>query len=81
MSLNNNACSACTNFDRIVRGDGTRAVRHGWCAATSVYPHKEQEGQIFPPGVRRAGPDQLAVPTIVTDDSVVTTCGNFRGKP
>jgi hypothetical protein len=49
----------CRNYDPIMTGAGKES-RRGWCAALSVYPFKEQPGQIFPAGVKRAVQGQLA---------------------
>lgn len=66
------ACGKCTNFDRIVAG--TEKANHGWCMPLSKYPHTEQLGQSFPPGVSRAGPGELASPAIRRVDQVVPAC-------
>lgn len=78
MALNVRPCVTCAHFDRIIFGDGTRKTRHGWCAVTSLYPYKEQEGQIFPPGVKRAPKGSLALPVIVAAEETVVNCPNFR---
>ena len=78
MSMNANACSTCAHFDRIIFGDDTRKSRHGWCSIKSIYPHKEQEGQIFPQGVKRAAAGALASPVIVATEEVVQNCPNYR---
>jgi len=80
MVMNTKPCSSCFYFDRIIFGDGTRKPRHGWCAIKSIYPHKEQEGQVFPAGVKRAAPGALASPVIVTIDEVVPHCPSYRSR-
>jgi len=77
MAVNEHPCVKCSHFDRIIFGDGTRKPRHGWCAVKSVYPHKEQQGQIFPSHVTRAAPGALASPYIVQADEVVPNCARF----
>lgn len=69
-------CGNCVHFDQII-ASGDRA-RHGWCVPNSVYPHVEQEGQVFPAGVRRAAPGELAQPAIRRLDQVVTACPHRR---
>ena len=78
MATNDKPCGACKHFDRIVFGDGTRKPRHGWCAVKSIYPHKEQHGQIFPARVTRAAQGALASPHIVQADEVVINCNRFN---
>ena len=75
-----NTCMSCAHFDRIVFGDGTRKPRHGWCAAKSVYPCHEQQGQIFPLGVKRAAQGTLASPVIVAAEEVVLNCPFYRAR-
>jgi hypothetical protein len=75
-----NPCATCYHFDRIVFGDGTRKPRHGWCAAKSIYPHAEQQGQVFPPGVKRAASGALASPVIVAADEAVPNCPYYRAR-
>ncbi len=77
MAVNEQPCVKCSNFDRIVFGDGTRKARHGWCAVKSIYPHKEQQGQVFPRNVVRAEEGALASPVIVQADEVVANCVRF----
>lgn len=72
-------CKECRNYDVIVKG--LAPTRRGWCAVQSVYPAVEQKGQVFPPGVKRAAPGELAKPHIVIgSDVIVPTCTLFRGK-
>ena len=71
-------CKKCFNYDPIIKGK--KEVRHGWCAAQSIYPAQEQAGQTFPAGVRRATPDERAKPLIVIGNDVVKHCQLFRGK-
>jgi hypothetical protein len=75
--LNDKPCGKCKNFDRIIFGNDTRKSRHGWCAVNSVYPFKEQAGQTFPRGVKRAAKGALAAPTIVATTETVTGCSRF----
>jgi hypothetical protein len=72
-------CQDCQNYDPILRGGGP--TKHGRCAVKSVYPNKEQPGQIFPVGVARVEPGELAKPVIVVGREVVTGCTQFRTKP
>lgn len=72
-------CSKCSFYDPILRGSKEHA--HGRCAAQSTYPHTEQPGQVFPAGVKREAPGELAKPVIVTGDETVTNCNLFRAKP
>lgn len=71
-------CKECRNYDVITKG--TIPTRRGWCAAQSTYPAQEQKGQVFPPGVKRAAPGELAQPLIVIGSGVVSTCTLFRSK-
>jgi hypothetical protein len=72
-------CKDCQNYDPIIRG--AKEGRHGRCAVQSVYPAAEQKGQIFPPGVARAEPGELAKPAIVVGSEIVRGCLQFRAKP
>lgn len=72
-------CSNCQHYDPIIRG--TEEGRHGRCADRSTYPAKEQPGQVFPVGVRREPPGELAKPVIVVGSDVMVNCAQFRGKP
>jgi hypothetical protein len=74
-SLNNHPCGGCLHFDRI-----TPKGNHGRCAVQSVYPYKEQAGQAFPAGVKRAEPGALAKPVIVTRAQIVEGCAKYRSK-
>ena len=78
MATNDKPCSTCFHFDRIIFGNDTRRTRHGWCAVQSVYPNKEQHGQIFPRGVARAASGALASPVIMQAAEVVTGCSRYR---
>lgn len=71
-------CNTCQFYDPIIRG--SKEGRHGRCAAQSSYPAVEQKGQVFPPGVARAAPGELAKPVIVVGDEVITGCNLFRAK-
>lgn len=73
--MNDKPCGSCVNFDRVsVRSS------HGRCAVQSVYPYKEQPGQSFPVGVKRAAPGVLAKPVIVTKLQIVGNCAKYRSK-
>ena len=69
-------CVQCQYYDPIIRAQKTG--RHGRCAIKSVYPAVEQPGQVFPPGVARVAPGELARPVIVTGRDVVPGCTQFR---
>jgi hypothetical protein len=69
-------CVQCQHYDPIIRG--LKTGKHGWCAVKSAYPAAEQPGQIFPPGVARVEPGELARPVIVVGRSVVPGCVQFR---
>lgn len=73
-------CDTCRNFDPIVKGDGKVTTRHGWCAAKSEYPAVEMPGQVFPPGVKRVQPGELAKPCIVGTKEIVPACALRRDK-
>ncbi len=73
-------CKKCQHYDPIKKGKDKEA-RHGWCSIQSLYPAREQSGQVFPPGVRRAQPGELAKPVIVIGNDVVKHCTLFRSKP
>ena len=72
-NLNDKACGTCVNYDRV-----SPKSSHGRCAVQSVYPSKEQPGQSFPAGVKRAAPGNLAKPVIVTVLQVVGNCTKYR---
>lgn len=76
--MNDKPCKECKHCDPIVVGDGTRNNRHAWCAAKSEYPAQEALGQVFPAGVRRVAPGELARPVIVVASDVVKHCDRFR---
>lgn len=71
-------CIDCRNYDGIKKG--LADTRRGWCTVQSVYPAKEQVGQVFPPGVRRAEPGQLAQPFVVVGSETVRNCETFRSR-
>ena len=73
-------CNTCKNYDPITVRDGKDAGNHGRCAAKSVYPAVEQQGQVFPPGVKRAAPGELAKPEIVAGADTVPLCDLYRSK-
>ncbi len=73
-------CNTCKNYDSITVRDGKDVGRHGRCAAQSIYPTVEQQGQKFPPGVKRAAPGELAKPEVVMGEDIATTCTLYRSK-
>ena len=73
-------CGTCSNYDPIIRGKDSEG-RHGRCAAKSTYPAKEQSGQVFPAGVKREAPGDLAKPVIVRGDGIEAACTLYRAKP
>lgn len=77
MAMNDKPCQDCKHYDVIARGDGTKKGRQGWCAVKSVYHHQEQPGQLFPLGVKRAAPGELAQPVIVTGSEIQPLCTQF----
>lgn len=77
--MNTYACKKCVHYDRI--GDEEKKSRHGWCAKKSLYPHKEQPGQVFPLNVRRVKAGSLAKPVIVAGNEVQVHCTDFTAKP
>ena len=81
--MNDNPCGTCVHYDSILVGGGKkqRVARHGWCAIKSIYPAEEQPGQVFPDGVKRAAPGELASPHIVTAKGIVPMCVQRRDKP
>ena len=84
MALNEHPCVECMHYDVIKPGNVEKKLapgQHGWCAVKSVYPYKEQEGQTFPPGVRRAAPGMFPLPVIVVGTEVVGHCTDFRALP
>lgn len=78
--MNDKPCESCVHYDPIIKGDGKRPTRHGWCAVKSVYPAVEMPGQTFPDGVKRAAPGELATPHIVEAKGVVPHCTLIRLK-
>lgn len=84
MPLNDKSCTSCRNYDPIRNGldkhGNTKYAVRGWCAPKSVYPFKEQEGQVFPTGVTRVKPGELAKPFIVIGDDVQEGCGLYHAK-
>ena len=72
-------CETCLYYDPIIRG--MRPGRHGRCAMKSTYPAAQQPGQVFPPGVKRAEPGELAKPLIVVGKEVASNCSVYRAKP
>jgi hypothetical protein len=77
MAINELPCGKCKNYDPIL-GPNERETRRGWCIPRSKYAHKEGPGQVFPPGVARVGPKELAQPYIVKKDFVHSMCEHAR---
>ena len=79
--MNDKACSTCANYDVILKARKDETKR-GWCVANSLYPHKEEQGQLFPVNaVRAPDPSTPAVPHIVQGANVYTTCVKYKAKP
>jgi hypothetical protein len=76
MATNDKPCKDCAHYDVIRLGRGAKSNK-GWCAKKSKYPYQEGPGQIFPPGVDRVGPGELAQPVIVRGAGVVSNCEQF----
>jgi hypothetical protein len=72
-------CKDCQHYDPIIRG--TTPGNHGRCAVQSTYPATEQKGQVFPAGVTREAPGDLAKPVIVVGREIVKGCTLFRAPP
>lgn len=73
-------CSSCKFFDPI-RSGKLKKVQYGWCAARSIYPYKEEKGQSFPPGVRRADSAETpATPYIVEGNQILAFCIQVKAK-
>ena len=74
-------CKDCRHYD-VIRSGQTKNPKHGWCAAKSIYPMKEEVGgPTFPPGVkRRESVDIPAKPEIVEGNGVVSTCSKVSAK-
>jgi hypothetical protein len=73
--MNDIPCGQCKKFDPILNPeDVKRKPRRGMCIPRSKYPHQEGPGQVFPPGVERVGPGELAQPFIVRRDQIVGPC-------
>ena len=78
--MNTVKCKDCRHYD-VIRSGKTKAPKHGWCAARSIYPFKEGPGQIFPPGVQRVAAEGMhPTPEIVTGNSVVPNCPKVFAK-
>ena len=73
MAINELPCGECKNYDPIL-GPGERETRRGWCIPRSAYAYKEGPGQVFPPGVARVGPKELARPYLVKKDYIHPMC-------
>lgn len=80
--MNNQPCGKCSHFDPIMKniGRGRQAPSNSaWCGKRSLYPYKENEGQVFPDDAKRV--DSLhdaAKPVIVHPTQVVPTCPYFQ---
>lgn len=74
--MNKLKCSSCVHFDEQYKFVNGRRVPlwYGLCAKRTVYPAKEQDGQVFPEGVKRAEEGQLAQPAIVQPGAVIPGC-------
>ena len=79
MAINTMQCGLCQHFDAIL-GPREGRSRRGRCAKRSVYPEKEGPGQVFPAGVRRAGPGEAVDIYIVRKDQVVSMCADARER-
>jgi hypothetical protein len=79
--MNTVRCKDCRNYD-VIRSGKSKNPQHGWCAAKSIYPMKEEVGAApFPPGVqRRDSADVPAKPEIVLGDGVVSNCSKVFPK-
>jgi hypothetical protein len=77
--LNEHPCGDCKHYYPNIIGE-SREARHGWCAAKSVFPHREGPGQSFPVGSKRAAEGKLAEPTIVWKSKIVGYCSLFQDK-
>lgn len=78
--MNKVKCRDCRHYD-VIRSGQTKNPAHGWCAAKSIYPFKEDVGQVFPPGVRQsASADVPAKPEIVSGSGVVASCSKVSPK-
>lgn len=72
-------CDTCQHYDPILRG--SKPGRHGRCAIKSTYPAQPQQGQVFPPGVKRAPDGEPAKPVIVIGRDVVAHCTDYLARP
>lgn len=73
--MNKTKCKDCRHYD-VIRSGQTKNPKHGWCAARSLYPMKEEKGgPAFPPGVKRVDREDLpAKPEIVEGNNVIPGC-------
>lgn len=91
--MNKTKCEDCVHFDTQYKNihrldpktkkpyaDRVPIKGHGYCAAQSIYPAKEQDGQVFPPDARRAEPGELAKMVPVSPTGVVATCTSIIRK-
>lgn len=73
-------CKDCQHYD-VIRSGQTKNPQHGWCSVKSLYPFKEETGQVFPAGVRRVeSAEMVAKPVIVEGNKVVSTCIQVKAK-
>ena len=76
--MNTLECGKCESYDPCL-GPGERHIGRGWCVPRSEYPHQEEAGQVFPPGVSRVAEGELAKPVLVEENEIVETCDQVRG--
>lgn len=69
-------CKNCVHYDQQHKNvKGARVDNwFGHCAAQSVYPNQQLEGQLFPIGVKRADKGSLGKMVIVQPEEVVKGC-------
>jgi len=85
--MNRIRCGDCANFDeqyrniQVTHKDGTKAnvpqsLWYGNCTAQSIYPSKENEGQVFPLNVRRRDADDSRLPEMksVEKTKIIESC-------
>jgi hypothetical protein len=80
--MNKMTCGECAFFDparRIVQGQ-VQLKAFGHCAKKSLYPFKDQDGQVVPAGAARVAEGELARPVIVDRDKIVPECLVARRK-
>lgn len=82
--MNTVPCSQCVHCDvrhKYVNGQLQPIRGSAFCVAQSVYPHKEQDEQVFPPHARRAPPGQLAQMHVIDPKGLVRACTHAVAKP